>query len=202
MGLTMRIILSAAAVLVLIGGYTVFSVQAEDKPVAAAATGAVTSQEGARAINIAVVDIEAILSASKAAKSIKSQVEEKRKGFIAEVEKAEKSLRESQKAIEKESKTLSKEDLMKKAQAFEKNRLAIRKDIQGKKSKLDQAYTESMTSLTKAIYDVCQKIADQKKIDLVITRQNIIVGSMALDITGEVMKNLDEALPKLELKVK
>ena len=91
---------------------------------------------------------------------------------------------------------------MKKAQEFEAKRLEARKAIQDKKSKLDAAYTEAMNSLTQKIYEVCQKIADEQKIDLVITRQNIIVGSMALDITDAVLKGLDDALPSVELKVK
>jgi outer membrane protein len=199
MGLnSMRYALVVAVLLVGFSGYAFWSVQAQDQaaPAQAAASGEV------QGLKISVVDIDKILSASKAAKTLKAQVEEKRKGFIAEVEKAEKSLRESQKAIEKESKSLSKEDLMKKAQEFEAKRLEARKGIQDKKSKLDSAYTEAMNSLTQKIYEVCQKIADEQKIDLVITRQNIIVGSMALDITDAVLKGLDDALPSVELKVK
>ena len=198
MGLySMRYALVVAVLLVGFSGYAFLSVQAQDQ----AAPQAVATGE-VQGLKISVVDIDKILSASKAAKTLKAQVEEKRKGFIAEVEKAEKSLRESQKAIEKESKTLSKEDLMKKAQEFEAKRLEARKAIQDKKSKLDAAYTEAMNSLTQKIYEVCQKIADEQKIDLVITRQNIIVGSMALDITDAVLKGLDDALPSVELKVK
>ena len=198
MGLySMRYALVVAVLLVGFSGYAFWSVQAQDQ----AAPQAVATGE-VQGLKISVVDIDKILSASKAAKTLKAQVEEKRKGFIAEVEKAEKSLRESQKAIEKESKTLSKEDLMKKAQEFEAKRLEARKAIQDKKSKLDAAYTEAMNSLTQKIYEVCQKIADEQKIDLVITRQNIIVGSMALDITDAVLKGLDDALPSVELKVK
>ena len=184
MGLySMRYALVVAVLLVGFSGYAFLSVQAQDQ----AAPQAVATGE-VQGLKISVVDIDKILSASKAAKTLKAQ--------------AEKSLRESQKAIEKESKTLSKEDLMKKAQEFEAKRLEARKAIQDKKSKLDAAYTEAMNSLTQKIYEVCQKIADEQKIDLVITRQNIIVGSMALDITDAVLKGLDDALPSVELKVK
>lgn len=170
-------------------------------PGEAANPAAVNAATGAP-LKISVVDIEQILADSKAAKAIRKQVDDKRKGFIADVETAEKSLREEQKAIEKESKKLSKEEVMKKVQSFEKKRLEARKSIQTKKSALDQSYTEAMNTLTKAIYDVSQKIADERKIDLIITRQNIIVGSMALDITKDVLAALDVALPALELKVK
>lgn len=153
-------------------------------------------------LSISVVDVERILTDSKAAKAVQKQVEEKRKGFIGDVENAEKKLRDKQKALQAEAAKLSKEDLTKKAKEFEESRVKERNQIQEEKSRLDKAYSEAMNTLTKSIYDVCQAIADEKKIDLVITRQNIIVGSKSLDITDEVLKRLDEKLPTLSLKVK
>ena len=153
-------------------------------------------------ISIAVVDIDTILSQSKAAKSVQKQLDEKRKSFLADVKKEEDKLRADQKAIEKERADLSKEELLEKAQEFEKKRMDARKDIQTQKVKLDKAYAETMNTLTKTIYDVAQEIADEDKIDLIITRQNIIVGSMSLDITKKLMERMDKKLPKLALKVK
>ncbi len=152
-------------------------------------------------ISIAVVDVDTILSESKAAKSIKSQVKKKREGFIDNVKKEEDKLRKEQKAIEAKRDSMSKEELVKKAQEFERGRLNARKSIEEKKSKLDKAYSKSMNSLTKVIFEVCQEIADERKIDLIITRQNIIVGSLSLDITTEVMERMNEKLPKLDLDV-
>lgn len=153
-------------------------------------------------LSIAVVDIEKILSESKAAKSVQSQVDEKRKTFLSEVEAAEKKLRDEQVAIESKRETLSKEELTEKAKGFETSRMEARKKIQDTKAKLDQAYADAMNKLTKTIYEVSQKLADERKIDLIITRQNIIVGSMSLDVTKDVLEKLDAALPTLSLDVK
>lgn len=153
-------------------------------------------------VTLAVVDVEAILSDSSAAKSIKSQVDKKRKGFLSSVKKEEDKLRKEQKEIEQKRDSLSKEELLKKAQEFEKGRLDARKSIQEQKSQLDKAYSKSMNMLTKVIFDVCQEIADERDIDLVITRQNIIVGNMSLDITKDVMERMNKKLPNVTLSVK
>ncbi len=153
-------------------------------------------------VNIAVVDIDKILSESKAAKSIQKQVKTKREGFLAKVKSEEDKLRAEQKAIENQRTDLSKEELIKKAQDFEKRRMAARKKIKTRKNKLDNSYTEAMAIMTKSIYDVCQAIADEEKIDLIITRQNIIVGSKSLDITKKVMVRLNKKVPSLNLNVK
>jgi len=149
---------------------------------------------------IAVVDVEAILSSSKAAKSIKKQVDEKRKIFLESVKEQEDKLRAEQKEIEKKRADMSKEDLTKTAQNFEKRRIKARNTLQKKKSALDKSYSKAMNKLTETITEACQKIADEQKIDLVITRQNIIIGSKSLDITSDVMAQMDEKLPSLPLE--
>ncbi|MBI1301152.1 MAG: hypothetical protein GC137_05770 [Alphaproteobacteria bacterium] len=153
-------------------------------------------------ISIAVVDIEKILSDSKAAQSARKQIDEERKKFLGDIKKEEDKLRNEQKSLEEKSKEISKEELLQKVQDFETRRIEARKSIQSDKDKLDAAYTTAMNTLTKSIYDVCQKIADENEIDLVITRQNIIVGSRSLDITDQVMEELNKKLPNLSLKVK
>lgn len=159
-------------------------------------------------LNIAVVDVEKILVDSKAAQSVKKQVDEKRNDFLADVEKTEKGLRDQQQEIQKTAAALPKEelstnkDLAAKAKQFDEKRAAEKGRLQTKKEKLDQAYSEAMGKLTKAIYDVCQGIADERKLDMIITRQNIIIGNKSLDITAEVLTQLDTKLPTLALDVK
>jgi len=149
--------------------------------------------------NIAVVDIDAILSESKAAQSVKKQIASKRDSFVNQVKKEEDKLRQEQKAIEAKRNDLSKEELVKKFQEFEKRRIAARNKIQEQKGQLDQSYGRAMNTLTKVIYEVCQAIADEKEIDLVITKQNIVVGNKSLNITSEVMSRMNSKLPNLTL---
>lgn len=153
-------------------------------------------------LSLAVVDVEGILSQSKAAKSIQRQVDDKRKDFLSDVKEREDALRSEQKEIESQRSDLSKEELMEKAQKFEKQRIKAKSEIHEKKGKLDKAYAEAMQKLTKTIYDVCKEIADEKEIDLVITRQNIIVGNLSLDITKEVLDRMNRELPELKLSIK
>ncbi len=150
-------------------------------------------------INIAVVDIEKVLSETKAAKSVQKQIEEKRNEFLGEVKKAEDKLRVEQKAIENKKSELNKEQFIKKAQEFDKQRADARNKIQKNKADLDKDYAEAMNKLTKVIYVASQEIANEDKIDLVITRQNIIVGDMSLDITKKVIERINKKLPKLSL---
>lgn len=158
-------------------------------------------------LKIAVVDIEQILAKSKASESIAKQVKSKKESFFNHIKDVEDELRKEKKAIEEQAIKLQKDDpkkdeFIKKAEAYEKNKIEARNSIQDKKKSLDQAYTGAMGTLTKVIFDVCQELADERQIDLVITRQNIIVGNMSLDITKDVMDRLNKKLPNIALQVK
>lgn len=150
-------------------------------------------------VNIAVVDVDEILIKSSAAKSVKQEVDTKRKGFIKDVKKEEDALRSAQKSIEEKHADMTQDELKRTIQDFDKKRLEAKKTIDNKKAKLEQSYTAAMNTLTKVIYEVCQEIANERQIDLVITRQNIIVGNSALDITDDVLKRMNKKLPNLSL---
>jgi len=163
-------------------------------------SGVSFSGTAAAETKIAVVDVEALLASSQAAKSIKKQVDDKREVFLKDVKDEEDKLRAEQKAIEDKRAEMSKEDLLKKAQEFEKRRITARNTLQEKKAALDKSYSKAMNKLTGTIADVCQEIANERSIDLIITRQNIIIGSNSLDITQDVMSRMDKKLPSLSLE--
>ncbi len=157
--------------------------------------------------SIAVVDVEAILSQSLAAKSVQKQVTEKRSSFLSEVKKAEDKLRSEedklrteQQSIQKNPTEAAEKAFTQKVQDFEKRKLDTRSSLQKKKATLDKSYSTAMNTLTKSIFEVCQTIAAEQKIDLILTKQNIIVGTQSLNITATVMESLDKKLPKLSLK--
>jgi Skp family chaperone for outer membrane proteins len=151
---------------------------------------------------LAVVDVQRLLSESKAAQSVQNQVDDHRKKFLAEIDASEKDLRATQKKLEEESKTLPKEELVKKGQEFEAKRFEARRLLQERKSSLDKAYTEAMSTLSKAITKATEGIAASKKIDLVLTKQNVIVGTKSLDITDDVMGELNSEIKEIKLSVK
>lgn len=164
----------------------------------AIAPGIARAQE---VLSIAVVDVEKLLRDSSAAISIKKQLDGEKKKFQSELEALEVKLRDEAKGLEEKSKDLSKEDLAKKVQAFQQKQFDARKTFQAKKVALDKGYSHAMNTLSKAIFDATQKVAEEKKYSLVITKNNVIVGSKSLDVTTNVMESLNKALPDVKLDI-
>jgi Skp family chaperone for outer membrane proteins len=167
-------------------------VRAEDaKP----ATGATTNMK------IAVVDIQALLKDSKAAKSIESQLTGIRKNFQSEVDAEEKSLRAKEKAIMDEKPKLKEEELKAKASDFQKDVAASQKKIQDKKAKLDKAIATAIGTLRSEIVKDVAEIGDKQNLDLVLARTDVVIVSKSLDITQQVLERLDAELPSVTVKV-
>lgn len=151
--------------------------------------------------SIAVVDIDKLLSESSAAESIKSQVKTHSKKFESEMEAMETQLRDSFQKLKDDSKGLSKEDLQARGMEFEKKRNEAKTSLRKKLSELNKGSSAAMSKLSEAIFQVSANIAEEKGYDLIITRNNVIVGTKELDITDLVMERLNSTLKDVKVNV-
>lgn len=170
---------------------------------------------------IAVVDIQEIMSESKAAKSIQEQLETQRKAFQDDVSKRERALLDQQKALMEEQgqlmeeqKTLAgantdgSESFNKKLAAFEKKRdefeaelLEMRKLVQKRRQALEKAAGDAIGKLRMEVVEIVAEIADANDYDMVVTKQNVILAQKDMEITSQVMTRLDKNIKEIELKV-
>jgi Skp family chaperone for outer membrane proteins len=166
--------------------------------------GPVRAEEAApakTAINIAVVDIQALLKDSKAAKSIEGQLATIRKNFQAEVDTEEKSLRAKEKAIMDQKASLKEEEFKAKASDFQKDVATSQKKIQDKKAKLDKAVATAIGTLRSEIVKDVAEIGNKQNLDMVLARTDVVIVSKNLDITQQVLTRLDADLPSVNVKV-
>ncbi len=155
-------------------------------------------------VSIAVVDIDRLLSETRAAKSIRKQVTAQQEAFDKQMQALEKQLIESLNKLKKEAQNpdSKKEDLEKKKHEFETKRFEAKKTLKRKMNALNKGASEAMNRLSDGIFSVCAQIAKEKKYDLIITRNNVIIGAKSLDITDEVMKRLNKDLPEVKVSIK
>jgi outer membrane protein len=149
--------------------------------------------------SIAVVDAQAILTQSEAAKSVEKQISDYKAKFLDELSKQEQSLRESEKKLGEERATLRKEDFTAKAKQLEEKFIQTGSVTQTKKRAMDKASSSAVSKLHAKLYEIVQVIAKEKGYNLVITKQNVIVGEQSIDITEEAMTRFNEQLPTITL---
>jgi len=150
---------------------------------------------------IAIVDVEKILSDSKAAQSLQKQIQSKKESFQKEFAAKETELKKDETALMAEREKLSAEEFGKKRKAYEEKIIETRKLFQKRRNSLDEGLNKSMVELRKNIVQSTTEVADEKNYDIVLTRESVLIAEKTLDITADVLKKLDAKISDIPLKV-
>ena len=149
---------------------------------------------------VGVVNVAKIMHDSKAATSVRSQLQAKQKSFQAELDAKEKSLLAEDQALVKAKGSTDKAAFEKKVKDFREKAATEQRAVQGKKAALDKAFAESREEIQKNVLDITKQVAAEKKLNLVTSSAQVLYSDPALDITDEVLKRLDAKLPTVAVK--
>src|ERR1700761_5378834 len=93
----------------------------------------------AQNISVMVVDVQALLQNSKAAKMVRSQMEQKRNEYTKEISRSEEQLRAERDALQRQQASLSADALNKKAREFQQKVNDLDRDVQSKRAALEKS---------------------------------------------------------------
>ena len=148
---------------------------------------------------IKYIDMEIILTQSKVATSIKSQLDTIHKSNIIKFEKNEKQLTAKEKDIVSKKNVLSKEDfekqikkLREEANIYIANRNKINNELQKKQIKANQ----KMLSL---LNPILAKYSDENSISIILKKNNMVIGKTELDVTEEILKIVNKDIKTFKL---
>lgn len=150
--------------------------------------------------SIAILDMQQLLNSSKAAESIRSQIEKRRNSYQKDIKKDEEKLRGMEKELIKQREILSKEAFVEKNKEFQGDIIEAQKSINEKKYKLDKSFADAMTKLREEIVKITAKIAAKEKYALVLSRQQVVIVDQNMDITDQVMKELNSSVKSISVK--
>ncbi len=152
-------------------------------------------------VKIAVIDLQRILTESKAGQGLQKQLDGQQKAYQDEVAAQEKSLQATQDQLAKEpdSAKSSSEFIQKKAD-FEKKVVDARQTMQKKREALEKTAQGAINDLRGQAGQVINEIAEREKYSLVLNRGTVLVADKSLDITDAVLKQLDAKVTKIDLK--
>ncbi len=151
----------------------------------------------AQNISVMVVDVQALLQNSKAAKMVRSQMEQKRNEYTKEISRAEEQLRAERDALQRQQASLSADALNKKAREFQQKVNDLDRDVQSKRAALEKSNNEALTKIQQTMLKIIADIARQRRANLVLQRTDLVLFDQSFDVTDQVMQKLDEELPVL-----
>ena len=149
----------------------------------------------AQNLSVMVVDVQALLQNSKAAKMVRSQIEAKRNEYTKEISHQEEALRTERDALQRQQASMSQETLNKKGREFQQKVNDLDRSVQSKRVALEKSNNEALTKIQQTMLKIIADIARQRRANLVLQRTDLVLFDQSFDVTDQVMQKLDEELP-------
>lgn len=147
----------------------------------------------------AVIDYQRILKEAQAARSIREQIEARRKAYQDEISEEEQRLREADQAFAKQSSVMSPEARAEKRRDFEKEVVEVQRLVQERRSELDRASAMALNEVKKVLIEIVTGMAEERGFNLVLPSSEVLFFSRRIDLTEEVLTELDARLPRVEV---
>src|SRR5246500_5386472 len=151
----------------------------------------------AQNLTVMVVDVQALLQNSKAAKMVRGQIEQKRGEYTKDISHQEESLRAERDALQRQQASLSPEALNQKGRDFQQKVNDLERNVQGKRQALEKSNGDALQKIQEEMLKIIADIAKQRKANLVFQRTDLVLFDQAFDVTDEVLQKLDEQMPTL-----
>jgi len=163
----------------------------------------VMAQSAGKAPVIALINYSSILQNSKAGKSVNDQVVSQREIFLAEIKKVQSDLEREAKELEQQQSVLAQDVFENKIKEFRRKQLQAKQTENGYRRALDQMQAKGLRAIEEELDKILQGIAEARGIDIVMkagTPNSLILKARKeLFITDDVIKALDEKLPKVTI---
>jgi outer membrane protein len=147
----------------------------------------------------AVIDYQRILRDAAAARSIRDQIEARRKTYQEEISKEEQRLHEVDKEFAKQRSVLSPDDFAEKRREFEQDVAEVQRKVQERRRELDRLSAAALNEVKEALIAIVTSIADERGFNLVLPSSEVLFFARSLDLTEEVLAKLDARLPQVQL---
>jgi Skp family chaperone for outer membrane proteins len=143
----------------------------------------------------AVIDYQRILRDAAAARSIRDQIESRRKAYQGEISKEEQRLHEADKEFARQRSLLTPEAFAEKRQAFEEDVSEVQRLVQQRRRELDRAAEAALNEVKTALIEIVTGMAEERGFNLVLPSSEVLFFARRIDLTEEVLAKLDAMLP-------
>jgi Skp family chaperone for outer membrane proteins len=163
-----------------------------------AATGAARAQE-ASTPSLAIIDVQQVFRESAAIKDLNQKLEVQRTKYRDELRKEEEALRAADQELARQRTVLSADAFAKKRGELERKVAKLQREAQQRKRKLDQFFNQGMAQIRQELNKIATEIAEERGLDMILTKATVVVVRPKFELTGEALKRLNERLPEISV---
>ncbi len=145
------------------------------------------------------IDFSRVLNESDAGKKAQDFLKKKLETEAKKFKKQEEDLRKEESQLISQKKLITNEEYQKKVESLRKKVASLQKNKQASFTDIANKRSKARTELLKKLNPIIKKYMEEKKIRLVIDKKAVLLGDTNLEITSEVIKELNNQLKSLNL---
>ena len=150
---------------------------------------------------VGVIDLNYILSESKAAKDAAKQIEEIAIKIEEEIKETDQNLIDEQNEIIESQQIMAPAVFEEKMKEYEKKIQNYNTSRQEKLMSIDLLVSDSRNSVLNALKPILEKISNEQGITILLEKNSVILNAENMDITEEAMKYLNKELPSIKVSL-
>lgn len=154
---------------------------------------------GVTVSSVVTLDIERLLSDTTIGQNIATKLESQVQGLAAENSQIARDLEAEELRLTEQRKTIEAVDFRALADAFDQKVQIIRSEQDGKQQELQRLRDVERQSFLDAIAPILSAIARERGAVVVLERQSVFLSAAGIDITGEAIIRIDQALASGDL---
>lgn len=154
----------------------------------------------ARELRVAVVDTREILNLSTAVKEVNRVIEQERNGFQDAFKAKEQKLVERSRELVAQKSVLDPVVFAQRKADIDKESAIARRQAKQLKQELNGLYAQSLAIVKAKMQEIVQKIASERRLDLLLDRRSVVFFRPDLEITDQVVLELNEQIPFVVVK--
>ena len=148
-----------------------------------------------------MIDLNYILSESKAAKDAAKQIEEIAIKIEEEIKETDQNLINEQNEIIESQQIMAPAVFEEKMKEYEKKIQNYNTSRQEKLMSIDLLVSDSRNSVLNALKPILEKISNEQGITILLEKNSVILNAENMDITEEAMKYLNKELPSIKVSL-
>ncbi len=153
----------------------------------------------AQTLPIAVLDMAQVRHNSAAGKAADQQLNALRTKYKQEIAKSEEQLRAEYDALGKQRSVLSPEAFEEKGRAFEKKQQEAQRLLQARNTAMEGAMRDAEQQIGKVTLQIVTELMKDRNISLVIDSSQMVASATSIEITGDVLTQLNKVLPTVKV---
>ena len=150
---------------------------------------------------VGTIDISAVLRASEATEKVRRLLDGKRAEFKEEFAQKEAELVLKEQELQSKRDIMSQDAYRSEVQKFQNDVAEIQRHIQFRRQSLDNAFQQAQDKIRQLALKIVTEIANERRLDFVLNKDNVLVFRNKLDITQNVLEVLNERTKNARLEL-